>query len=175
MKKYFYSVVKEKLGDDIFKGAGVVDVGCMRFEQSIALRDMGADVIALDIRDREDVPEGIQFVHTDFLEWEPEKKTDILHMSNSALFMPTEKVFQKIEALDPRIIAVRTMYDYPEPNWNAEELQQLYFTTPEEWTSRFEPLGFKTMHSEKYEVDTPDLQGHMRTFRSTEYIGAKKE
>ena len=173
MEKTLYSVVAEKLGAEAFKGASLLDVGCARFTESVVMREMGAKVTALDVCKRVEPPEGVDFILEDFLKWEPDHGFDILYMSNSALFMPSEEAFKKIESIDPRTIAVRTMYDYPEPNWDASELKTLYFTTPEDWKSRFEPLGFKTLHAEKYEISTPDMKGRTRVFRFTEYIGTK--
>jgi hypothetical protein len=167
----FLSVVKEKLGPDAFKGSTAVDVGCLRFADSIVMKDLGAKVIALDILKRTEPPEGISFVLEDFLKWEPQEKIDILYMSNSVLFMPVEEAFKKIETIMPRTIAVRTMYRHPIPNWEASELKPLYFTTPEDWKTRFEPLGYKTIHGHKYESNTKDLKGRIRLFFFTEYIG----
>ncbi len=161
------------LGAEVFNDAAVLDVGCLRFAESKIMRDMGSRVTALDLCKREEPPEGIHFINADFLEWKPEGAFDILYMSNSALFMPNEEVFKKIESFGARVIAVRTMYDYPEPNWDASELKPLHFTLPGEWESRFDPLGYKTIHAEKYEEATPDFSGRMRTFRFTEYIGVK--
>ena len=173
MEKPFYTVVSEKLGHDAFNGTNLLDVGCARFAESVVMRDMGAKVTALDVCKRVEPPEGIDFVLEDFIKWEPGKTVDILYMSNSVLFMPTEEAFKKIETISPKTIAVRTMYDYPEPNWDASELKTLYFTLPEDWKSRFEPLGYKTLHAEKYEITTPDMKGRTRVFRFTEYIGTK--
>lgn len=173
MEKPFYTVVAEKLGSEAFKGASLLDVGCARFAESVVMRDMGAKVTALDVCKRVEPPEGINFILEDFLKWEPGQTFDILYMSNSALFMPSEDAFKKIESVDAPTIAVRTMYDYPEPNWDASELKPLYFTLPEDWKKRFEPLGYKTVHAEKYEITTPDMKGRTRVFRFTEYIGTK--
>ena len=89
--------------------------------------------------------------------------------------MPSEELFRKIEALDPRAIVVRTMYDYPEPNWSADELKKLYFTTPEDWKQHFESLGFQTVHAQRYKTRVPDMKGRSRMFPFTEYIGMKAD
>ncbi len=169
----FYEVVNEKMGEDVFKDLTVLDVGCARFAHSIAMRDMGAKVTAIDTLKREESPENIQFVQTDFLEWQTVEKFGMLYLSNVALFMPTELVFKKIATFDPKIIAVRTMYDYPSPNWDASELKTLYFTKPHDWTDHFEPQGFKTIHSRIYEEEVEDMRGRVRLFRFTEYIGKR--
>lgn len=173
MKQSLFDLVQSTLGANVFRGKKVLEVGPARFSDSIALRDSGADVTALDIRRHQDPPEHIKFVESDFLSWQTEDRFDIAYLSNVALFMPANDVFKKLEQLKPKIIAVRTMYDYPEPNWTAEELKQLYFTVPTDWSNYFEPLGYATVYSRKYELETPDMRGRMRLFRYTDYIGEK--
>lgn len=173
METPFYQIVLEKLGQEVFQGASVLDVGCARFSESKALHSLGARVTGIDTCHREDPPEGITFVHEDFLEWRPKQPFDMLYLSNSALFMPSERVFEKVKSFQAKIIAIRTMYDFPEPNWNADELKKLYFTRPDDWTNFFEPLGYKTIHATMYETETPDMRGRTRKFRFTEYIGSK--
>jgi len=173
MKKRLYQIVAETLGEKFLKGATVLDVGCARYVESIALRDRGAIVTTLDVCKREEPPEKISFILSDFLEWQSDQIFDMVYLSNVALFMPNEKVFKKIADIKPKIIAVRTMYDYPEPNWDASELKPLYFTQPVDWTGYFEPLGFKTVYTKQYEEVSPDMRGRVRTFRVTEYIGMR--
>jgi len=173
MTNNLYDIAVEKLGGDAFKGTNVVDVGCMRFAVSKALRDLGAKVTGIDICEREAPPEGIAFVHADFLDWEPTEIVDVLYLSNSSQFMPTEKVFEKIKSVNPRSIVVRTMYAYPEPNWDASELLKMYFTVPEDWTAFFEKLGYETKLARKYEHDSQDFKHRDRKFRFVDYIGTK--
>ncbi|MEI8103299.1 MAG: class I SAM-dependent methyltransferase [Candidatus Moraniibacteriota bacterium] len=175
MEKRLYNIVTETMGADFFQNVTVLDVGCARYAESIALRDMGADVTALDVLKREEPPERIRFVLSNFLEWQPDQAFDVLYLSNSALFMPNADVFEKIAALRPKTVVVRTMYDYPEPNWDASQLKQLYFTKPSDWVDYFEPLGFLTMHTDIYEEVSPDMLGSVRTFRVTEYIGRRSD
>lgn len=175
MKKRLYNVATEIMGADFFRNATVLDVGCARYAESIALRDMGADVTSLDVLKREEPPENIRFVLGNFLEWQPDQAFDVAYLSNSALFMPNKDVFEKIAALQPKAIVVRTMYDYPEPNWDATQLKQLYFTKPSNWTDYFEPLGFSTMYANFYEEVSPDMLGSVRIFRVTEYIGKRAD
>lgn len=152
-----------------------MDVSCARYAESIALRDMGANVMAIDVCKREEPPQHIRFVLGDFLKWQPDQAFDVIYLSNSALFMPNEDVFAKIAALQPKTIVVRTMYDNPELNWDASQLKQLYFTKPFDWTSYFEPLGFAIIYTDLYEEVSPDMLGKVRAFRVTEYIGRREQ
>lgn len=173
--KDLYLIINDTLGNNAFKNAHVLDVGCFRFEESIAMKDAGATVTALDIKDRPTPPEGISFIHSDFLKWEPGENDefDIIHLSRSALFMPNKDVMEKIATLNPKTIAVRTMSAYPEPNWPPEVLLPLYFTTPQDWSAFFEPLGFKTVYAESYDDHGPDMHGVPRLFHLIDYIGTK--
>lgn len=171
--QHLYETVSTILGQEIFQNSNVVDVGCARFAESKAIQALGAKVTALDVCHRENPPEGIVFVKKDFLQWEPATHIDMLYMSNVALFIPTDNLFLKIAKLQPQTIAVRTMYDYPNPNWPAEELQTLYFTLPNSWTDNFEPLGYSTKHAKAYTIEVKDMRGRERLFSFTEYIGKK--
>lgn len=173
MEVPFFQVLADQLGAGFFKNRKVVDVGCARFAETKQMQQLGASMMGLDICKREEPPEGIDFILSDFLTWEPTEPTDVLYLSNCVLFMPTSDVMQKIDQLSPNVIAIRTMYDYPEPNWPAEELKQLYFSLPEDWSTFFEAKGYKTVFTRKYAIDTPDMRNRMRNFRFTEYIGVK--
>lgn len=128
-------------------------------------------VIGIDKSTYTDVPEGIDFIQEGFLEWNPGESIDILHTANVALFMETEKVFEKIAELEPQTIIAQTMYDYPDPNWPPEVLKKLYFTKADDWTTFFEERGYTTIHAESFEKEQEDLNGSTRVFRLTDYIG----
>lgn len=174
METAFYDVVRSELGPAAFKDMDVLHVGCYRFEESSAIAALGANVTGLDKCKRLEPPSAVKFIEADFLTWKPDRKYDILYSSNAALFMPTEAQMQKIEEIAPRVITIRTMYNFPEPNWPAEKLQKLYFTRAKDWTDRFEAVGYRTVLAKDYEDLTPDLHGDSRTFRFTEYIGVKE-
>jgi uncharacterized UPF0146 family protein len=175
METPFYKIVIEQIGRERVASSKIFDVGCARFAESKVMNEMGATVIGVDICKRQEPPLGIRFIESDFLEWQPGEPIDILYMSQVALFMPTEKVIEKIKTFAPKIIALRTMSAYPEPNWPAEILKPLWFTTPNIWTDAFEAAGYETIHTALYEVDTPDMQGTQRKFHMTEYIGMAKQ
>ncbi|MEN9557913.1 MAG: Methyltransferase domain [Candidatus Parcubacteria bacterium] len=170
-----YSILTSAIGEKALVGATVLDVGCARFAESVALRDMGAHVTALDTKRREEAPEGISFIQEDFLQMNVAQPFDIVYMSNVALFMPLADVLEKLRLLNPKMIAVRTMFDYPVPNWNPDELQTLYFSKPADWVNFFEPLGYRTVVAKDYEEETPDMRGRNRIFRYTDYIGIRQE
>ncbi|MEY4723344.1 MAG: hypothetical protein RLZZ324_857 [Candidatus Parcubacteria bacterium] len=174
VKNALYDIATTVLGPDVFRAKRVIDVGCLRFAQTKAIKSLGADVIGIDSCKREEPPEGILFEQTDFMKWEPAAPVDVLYMSNVAQFIPTADVMAKIAALGPKTLIVRVMYDFPEPNWPADELLPLYFTEPEDWTRYFADLGYETKHARKYEFAGQDFKHRDRTFRFTEYIGVKK-
>jgi len=170
-----YEVLIDTLGSSVFKDKSVLDVGCGgQYADSKIVREMGAFITAMDTVKKCETPDGIRFVQSDFTAWNADVPVDIVYMSNSAQFMPVESVFKKIEEINPEIIAVRTMFDYPIPNWEPPVLQKLYFTTEEDWKTRFESRGYETMLAIKYEKDANDMRGDRRHFHVVEYIGRKK-
>lgn len=173
MVKPLYTILQETLGEGIFKGKKVLEVGCARFKESVVMRDLGGDVTAQDICFRQEPPQGVKFIKSDFLTWNADLSPDILYLSNVALFMPLEDVLRKIRLLNPNIICIRTMYDYPDPNWDESVLKKLYFSTPKDWEDYFKPLGYKTSLSRQFEELTPDMSGVDRLFRYVDYISIK--
>ncbi len=174
MVKPLFTILQETLGEGVFKGEKVLEVGCARFNESIAMRDLGAEVVAQDICYRQAPPEGVTFINDNFLNWKSDQNFSIVYLSNVALFMPSEEVFNKIKELSPNIIAVRTMYDYPNPNWDKSVLKKLYFSTPKDWEGYFKSLGYETKVNRQYEELTPDMSGVERVFHYVDYISIMK-
>jgi len=167
----FTDFVLQTYGKEYFSGRKVFDIGCYNFEKTKKFLDLGAEVYGIDRCIYGATPDGINFVQSDFLNWTPKTKIDILHASNVVQFIETPHVQKKIQELNPNLILIQTMYDYPEPNWPAEKLRPLHFTKDIDWVRYFEPLGYKTIHAKSYEQAQNDLHGVKRTFRYTEYIG----
>jgi uncharacterized UPF0146 family protein len=173
MVKPLYIILQETLGEGIFQGKKVLEVGCARFIESAAMKDLGAEVVAQDICYRQSPPEGVTFINDNFLNWKTNTRFGIVYLSNVALFMPSQEVFNKIKEFSPNIIAIRTMYDYPNPSWNSKASKKLYFSTPKDWEDYFKPLGYETKISRQYEELTPDMSGVERVFRYVDYIGIR--
>lgn len=171
--KTFTENIIDKFGREFFNNRRIHDIGCHNFKETQKFLDLGADIIGLDRCIYTDTPKGIRFIKKDFLDWEPEGEVDILHMANVVLFIENDKVMQKIADLNPKMIMIQTMYDYPEPNWPPEVLKKLYFTRSEDWTEFFEEKGYKTIDAKSYEKDQDDLGDNLRKFHFTEYIGER--
>lgn len=175
-EKSLYELIVDHLGKEVFIGAKALDVGSYLFKAALEMQQAGSTVTALDRCLHAETPEGIDFVHSDFLKWEPgaSNRFDIAYLSRVAMFMPSTEVMQKVASLDPRVVAVRTMSAYPEPNWPPEKLRQMHFTMPDDWKAYFEARGYDTVHAEAYDHHHPDLSGVPRLFHMVDFITVKK-
>lgn len=115
--KTFTDNTLERFGNDYFSGRTIYDIGCHDFKETKKFLGLGVKVVGLDKCIYADNLEGIRFIQEDFLQWKPNETVDILNLANVVLFMESGKAFHKISELNPNMIMVQTMYDYPEPNW----------------------------------------------------------
>ncbi len=149
-------------------GMSVLDVGAGILKATLEFRAKGYDVTALDIKIPPCIPEGIKFIETDFMKWEPDKEYDILFMQNSAQFIPKQQLLKKISLMKPKIIAVATFYGNPTPDFPGKYAMTFYESKD------FEFFGYIKQLLKKEEHESLDMKGTMRLFRTIKYIGVRQ-
>lgn len=158
----------EKVFKYIIPSMSVLDVGAGSLKSSMIFLARGYDITALDIHTLAHIPNGVNFIQADFINWEPDKKYDVLFMRNSAQFMPKEEFMAKINKMRPQVIAIRTFYAPPVPDFEGTYSMTYYDLAD------FSFPGYSVATLDKREEDGVDMRGIPRRFRLIEYIGVRE-
>ncbi len=147
----------------------VLDVGAGALKTARRLQDDGYQVTALDKRTTTtDVPNSIKFIEANFMTWTPDQYYDMVLLKNSAQFMDKDKLINKLIQMSPKIIAIRTYYGPPDPDF--EVTYSMTYYTSNDLTFP----GYITKVLRQYKRKGVDMKGVNRVFCTTDYIGVKE-
>lgn len=168
----FYRMQKtflQKILEYTKPGMTVLDVGAGVLKTANKLTHSGYNVTALDkhiITAKEQ--DKIRLIEADFTTWTPDQYYDIVLLENSAQFMDKNVLINKLIQMSPEIIAIRTYYGPPEPDF--EVTYSMTYYTPNDLIFP----GYSTKIAHQYKRKGVDIKGVSRVFCTTDYIGIKE-